>query len=80
VLDGGDPVSVRAAMDEVKASHGRIDVLVNNARLRRPKQTLDNVPLTEAEMAANGDVETVSDAMRNILARDLESGARRLRS
>ncbi len=68
VLDGGDAASVRTALDEVKANHGRIDVLVNNAGSAGPKQTLDNVPLTKDEMAANGDVETVSDAMRNILA------------
>ena len=68
VLDGGDPASVRAAMDAIKASHGRIDVLVNNAGSAGPKQPLDNLPLSEAEMKANGDVETVADAMRNILA------------
>ncbi len=68
VLDGGDPVSVRAAMDEVRAQHGRVDVLVNNGGSAGPKQTLDNVPLTEDEMKANEDVETVSDAMRNLLA------------
>jgi malonyl-CoA reductase/3-hydroxypropionate dehydrogenase (NADP+) len=68
VLDGGDPASVRAAMDEVKAKFGRIDVLVNNAGSPGPKQPLDNVPLSKAEMEANGDAETVGDAMRNILA------------
>jgi len=68
VLDGGDPASVRAAIEEVKAAHGRIDVLVNNAGSAGPKQTLDNVPLSAEEMAANGDTETVADAMRNILA------------
>ena len=30
-------------------------------------QTLENVPLTRAEMEANGDTETVADAMRNLL-------------
>ncbi len=68
VLDGGDPASVRAAMDEVKTRHGRIDVLVNNAGSAGPKQPLDNVPLNKAEMEANGDAETAGDAMRNILA------------
>ncbi|MEQ8405945.1 MAG: SDR family oxidoreductase [Oceanicaulis sp.] len=68
VLDGGDPDSVRKAMDEIRAVHGRIDVLVNNAGSPGPKQPLDNVPLTKAEMEANGDAETVGDAMRNILA------------
>ncbi len=68
ILDGGDMASVRTAMDAVKSSHGRIDVLVNNAGSAGPKQTLENIPLSEKEMAANGDAETVSDAMRNILA------------
>mgnify|MGYP001546088061 FL=1 len=68
ILDGGDPTSVRKAMAGIKSEHGRIDVLVNNAGSPGPKQPLDNVPLTKAEMEANGDVETVGDAMRNILA------------
>jgi malonyl-CoA reductase/3-hydroxypropionate dehydrogenase (NADP+) len=67
ILDGGDPESVRAAMGEVKAALGRIDVLVNNAGSAGPRQTLENVPLTRAEMEANGDTETVADAMRNLL-------------
>jgi len=68
VLDGGDPESVRAAMAELKAMHGRIDVLINNAGSAGPKQPLDKAPLSRAEMEANGDTETVGDAMRNILA------------
>ncbi|MGQ2932434.1 MAG: SDR family NAD(P)-dependent oxidoreductase, partial [Sphingopyxis sp.] len=67
ILDGGDPESVRAAMGEVKAALGCIDVLVNNAGSAGPRQTLENVPLTRAEMEANGDTETVADAMRNLL-------------
>ena len=68
ILDGGDPTSVRQAMAEIKSAYGRIDVLVNNAGSPGPKQPLDNVPLTKAEMESNGDAETVGDAMRNILA------------
>ena len=68
ILDGGDPASVRQAMDEIKSAFGRIDVLVNNAGSPGPKQPLDTVPLTREEMEANADAETVGDAMRNILA------------
>lgn len=67
ILDGADPETVRTAMGEVKAALGRIDVLVNNAGSAGPRQTLENVPLTRAEMEANGDTETVADAMRNLL-------------
>jgi malonyl-CoA reductase/3-hydroxypropionate dehydrogenase (NADP+) len=67
ILDGADPESVRAGIDQVKAALGRIDVLVNNAGSAGPRQTLENVPLTRAEMEANGDSETVADAMRNLL-------------
>ncbi|WP_116969769.1 SDR family oxidoreductase [Blastomonas sp. UPD001] len=67
ILDGADPDSVRAGIDQVRAALGRIDVLVNNAGSAGPRQTLENVPLTRAEMEANGDSETVADAMRNLL-------------
>ncbi|WP_052129668.1 SDR family oxidoreductase [Sphingomonas sp. 35-24ZXX] len=67
ILDGADPESVRAGIDQVKAALGRIDILVNNAGSAGPRQTLENVPLTRAEMEANGDGETVADAMRNLL-------------
>lgn len=67
ILDGADPESVRSGIDQVKAALGRIDILVNNAGSAGPRQTLENVPLTRAEMEANGDGETVADAMRNLL-------------
>jgi malonyl-CoA reductase/3-hydroxypropionate dehydrogenase (NADP+) len=67
VFDGGDPDSVRKAMAEIKEQFGRIDILVNNAGSAGPKQPIENVPLTKAEMEACGESETVGDAMRNIL-------------
>ena len=72
-LDGGDPASVRAAMDEVAQKFGRIDILVNNAGTAGPKQPIENLPLTAEELAAlqktgASDSETVGDALRNILA------------
>ncbi len=72
-LDGGDPASVRAAMDEVAQKFGRIDILVNNAGSAGPKQPIENLPLTAEELAAlqktgASDSETVGDALRNILA------------
>lgn len=66
ILDGGDPASVRTALSQVKSQFGRIDVLINNAGSAGPKQPLSNVPLSREEMQANGDTETVADAMRNI--------------
>lgn len=68
VLDGGQPDSVRQAMAEIAAQFGRIDILVNNAGSAGPKQPVDRIPFSAEEMEANGDTETVGDAMRNILA------------
>ena len=67
ILDGADPDSIRAALDQVKSVYGRIDILINNAGSAGPKQPLHNVPLTREEMEACGESETVGDAMRNIL-------------
>lgn len=67
VLDGGDPDSVRAALEGIRSDFGRIDVLINNAGSAGPKQPLAQVPFTNEEMEALGESETVSDAMRNIL-------------
>lgn len=72
LLDGADPESVRAGIADARKLCGRIDILVNNAGSAGPKQTLENVPLTDEELAqqrqaGSADSETVSDAMRNIL-------------
>ena len=71
-LDGADPVSVRAAIAEAMAAHGRIDIVVNNAGSAGPRQPLRTVPLTREELdasraAGSSDNETVGDAMRSIL-------------
>ena len=71
-LDGADPNSVRAAVAEAIATHGRIDVVVNNAGSAGPRQPLRTVPLTRAELdalraAGSTDSETVGEAMRSIL-------------
>jgi len=67
VLDGADPDSIRAAMAKLRSEYGRIDILINNAGSAGPKQPLHNVPLSQQEMEAGGDAETVRDAMLNIL-------------
>lgn len=72
VLDGADPVSVRAGIAEVMQALGRIDILVNNAGSAGPKQPLENVPLSPEDLKAlqaRGvtDGETVRDALRNLL-------------
>lgn len=73
VLDGADPDSVRRGIAEVVEKFGRIDVLVNNAGSAGPKQPIEQLPIDADELAAlrkrgSTDSETVSDAMRNILA------------
>ncbi len=72
VMDGADPQSCRAGIAELIARHGRIDILVNNAGSAGPKQPLERLPLSAADLAelkaAGGtDTETVGDAARNIL-------------
>ena len=71
-LDGANADSVRAAIAETMAMHGRIDVVVNNAGSAGPRQPLRTVPLTREELdvlraAGSTDSETVGDAMRSIL-------------
>ena len=71
-LDGADPASIRRAIAEAMAQHGRLDIIVNNAGSAGPRQPLRTVPLTreeldEARAAGSTDTETVGDAMRSIL-------------
>ena len=43
-LDGGDIASVRAAMAEVVAKFGRIDILVNNAAFQMTHERFEDIP------------------------------------
>jgi malonyl-CoA reductase / 3-hydroxypropionate dehydrogenase (NADP+) len=72
VLDGANADSVRAGIAEAVERHGKIDVLVNNAGSAGPKQPLENLPLSQADLqalqaAGSTDSETVGDAARNIM-------------
>jgi malonyl-CoA reductase/3-hydroxypropionate dehydrogenase (NADP+) len=71
-FNAANPSEVHEAMQQVKREFGRIDVLVNNAGTAGPKQTLANLPFTQAELEALrqqgfADTETVFDAVGNIL-------------
>jgi len=72
VMDGADPASVRAGIAEIVARHGRIDILINNAGSAGPRQPLEKLPLSAAELdelraAGSLDTETLAQATRNIL-------------
>ena len=71
-MDGADPASVRAAIAAAMARYGRLDIIVNNAGSAGPRQKLENVPITRAELdalkaAGSTDTETAGDAARNLL-------------
>lgn len=72
VVDGADAESVRNGIAEAVKRHGKIDILVNNAGSAGPKQPLENLPLSRADLealqaAGSSDSETVGDAARNIM-------------
>jgi malonyl-CoA reductase/3-hydroxypropionate dehydrogenase (NADP+) len=72
VIDGADAESVRAGVAEAVQRHGAIDILVNNAGSAGPKQPIENLPLSVADLdalraAGSTDGETVGDAARNIM-------------
>ena len=70
-MDGASPDEARAAVAEIAARWGRIDVVVNNAGSAGPKQPLESLPFAAEELAAlrdagSTDSERVSDAARNL--------------
>ncbi len=71
-MDGADPAQVHRAVAEAVAHYGRLDVIVNNAGSSGPKQRVEDLPLTRADLAAlnaAGGTETESalDAAKNLL-------------
>ena len=57
----------RAIVAEAVDHFGELHVLINNAGGAGPKQTLENIPLNEAEGRASGDNETLYEAAMNLL-------------
>ena len=65
--DCADPEVCREIAATAVAAFGEIDVLVNNAGAAGPKQTLREIPFTEAEMRAQQDEMTMFDSAMNLL-------------
>ncbi len=69
--DGADAAATRDAIDRAARHFGRLDIVVNNAGSAGPRQRLEDVPITRAELASlreggSSDAETVEDAARNL--------------
>jgi len=65
--DCADPEACRAVVARALERFGELHVLINNAGGPGPKQTLENIPLTEAEARASGEGETLFQAAMNLL-------------
>jgi malonyl-CoA reductase/3-hydroxypropionate dehydrogenase (NADP+) len=73
-MDGADAVQVHAAIAAAVAAYGRLDIIVNNAGSSGPKQRLEDVPITDEDLAAQQaagvalpDSESALGAARNLL-------------
>ena len=65
--DSADPEAGRAIVGRTIEQFGSLDVLINNAGGAGPKQTLQQIPFTEAEARASGDGETMFESAMNLL-------------
>ncbi len=65
--DCADPEVCRAIVARTMEQFGELHVLINNAGGAGPKQTLENIPVTDAEAQASGDYETLFQAAMNLL-------------
>ena len=65
--DCADPDVCRAIVATAVEQFGEIHVLLNNAGGAGPKQTLENIPVTDAEARASGDFETLFQSAMNLL-------------
>jgi malonyl-CoA reductase/3-hydroxypropionate dehydrogenase (NADP+) len=65
--DCADPDACRRIVSEAVSAFGQIDVLVNNAGTAGPKQTLRDIPFTEADKKARGEGLTMFESAMNLL-------------
>ncbi|MEO1202944.1 MAG: SDR family NAD(P)-dependent oxidoreductase, partial [Pseudomonadota bacterium] len=65
--DCADPVACRRIVSEAVSAFGPIDVLVNNAGTAGPKQTLRDIPFTDADKKARGEGLTMFESAMNLL-------------
>jgi len=65
--DSADPEAGRHIVARTMEQFGGLDVLLNNAGGAGPKQTLQDIPFTEAQARASGDGETMFQAAMNLL-------------
>lgn len=65
--DCADPDACRRIVSEAVSAFGKIDVLVNNAGTAGPKQTLRDIPFTEADKKARDEGLTMFESAMNLL-------------
>lgn len=64
-MDGADPLQVHAAIAAAVAAYGRLDIIVNNAGSSGPKQRLEDMPITDADLKAQHDQGSPSGILDN---------------
>jgi len=65
--DCADPDACRRIVSEAVSAFGKIDVLVNNAGTAGPKQTLRDIPFTDADKKARDEGLTMFESAMNLL-------------
>jgi malonyl-CoA reductase/3-hydroxypropionate dehydrogenase (NADP+) len=65
--DCADPEACRRIVSEAVSAFGPIDVLVNNAGTAGPKQTLRDIPFTDADKKARDEGLTMYESAMNLL-------------
>lgn len=65
--DCADPDACRQMVATAVEQFGAVDVLINNAGASGPKQTLRNIPFTDAEKKALGDDQSMFESAMNLL-------------
>ena len=70
LCDGADPEQTRHAVQKIIEHFGKIDILINNAGSAGPRQRLEDLPLSRADLEVQSgtltDTESALDALHNI--------------